>query len=512
MSYIPNAIAPQSGIKTFEENVEYLTSPTSGGGGMLGDTADMGAGSSTSSQQTLNAPTDGAATRLPDQWTQPSNELSASLLSPVERGLTLTSEELQRLGSSFQEQAGPQRTWDAAGGQEAVSGLLRPETTQKYVQPTKELLQSSYKGPSGLPEADVAALKTQQQTLADTTKALQTPSGAMGMLEVQTPGITRGEAKYDVQALWGSPEYHSAVGRLQRQVGALGQKIEGEATGAADYAKQRIAGEQRIAENARSSLGSGRNVINQQIEDEIAKIAGDQTGAIWQQYQKTKDISDLPKEIQEQYQGSPAVQKRQAALQYWNETMGKYPGVQPGGQPIFTNFSSQNQVPSDMELTTPWPWADRQAEIYNLFGPGGEFRDVAPGVDKTTKDISGKLIPQTDINPYLSFEQGTQTVTPGNVASQEQTMVYNTIQELLGEAARIEQSDPYKASQIRFDVDKFIKDEMSKVWATPFDAMPYETAGPFADKPGERLRWSQRVPGTGGADPTKWMWSPWTPK
>ena len=407
MSYIPNAIAPQSGIKTFEENVEYLTSPTSGGGGMLGDTADMGAGSSTSSQQTLNAPTDGAATRLPDQWTQPSNELSASLLSPVERGLTLTSEELQRLGSSFQEQAGPQRTWDAAGGQEAVSGLLRPETTQKYVQPTKELLQSSYKGPSGLPEADVAALKTQQQTLADTTKALQTPSGAMGMLEVQTPGITRGEAKYDVQALWGSPEYHSAVGRLQRQVGALGQKIEGEATGAADYAKQRIVGEQRIAENARSSLGSGRNVINQQLEDEIAKIAGvDKASQSLEQFKQTRDISALPTEIQGQITETPKWQDYQKRESDWEKWFSP-------GSPYYQ-----------------WQFAYPSKESY---------------------------VKTPEIDPFLKLEPGSDP-TRQNMATDEQRQVYNTIQELLGEAERLEKAgDPYKASQIRFDVENFMK-------------------------------------------------------
>lgn len=506
--------------KSFEDYKSFLQ-----GNPSSISTGDIGQGAQNPAQGTAGAPSpeqagpiqaQGDSTPQPTKWFDTSApETTLGLLNPVTKGLTMTSQELESLGKNFSQDAGTLRNWQTALGPQTVEGLLNPQTTASSKEPAKQLLSASYSGPMQLDQSKLEAIKGTTEAIKAQADALKTGGGVQTALSAGVPGITPGEARFEAQSTFTSPDYQASLQALYPKIAGLQESIGKEAQSAEEFAKQRQSSEHRIAKQAQDALKEGRTGITSDIEKTLDESLASEAEAQrrWTNWVNGGKVGALGPDIQRQYMQSPAMQKREEAATAYSQIMGQYPGLpERGALPIGNwNPGAFTIIPEEGSYADePWPWAERQAELERQFGTLGQYRDVAPGWNPLTQTASAPLIPESDIHPYVSMEQGT-TPTYESVTTADQALVYNTIQELLGEAARLEQSgDPYKASQIRFDVDEFMRTEGLKVWASQGTPAPYNpTPGPFDDS-GRPERWVQRRPGN--YDPSSWMWSPWSPK
>jgi hypothetical protein len=208
------------------------------------------------------------------------------------------------------------------------------------------------------------------------------------------------------------------------------------------------------------------------------------------------DVSKLPEGLRSQFTNTQTQRDRAAAEAAWQRVMSKYPEIAhldplnlkisgrgherytaPGGA-----INTEYYRPEGGDFSLWGPLRQRQTELESLFSPGtlagfrgyqpwgdvGKYADVAPMYDYANpvgSEAPAQPWETPDIRNYLELDYGLDP-TRGNVSTEQQKEVFSRINTLLGEAERLESSEPWRAAQILGDVDAFLAEEERRVQAS----------------------------------------------
>lgn len=294
------------------------------------------------------------------------------------------------------------------------------------------------------------------------------------------PGTTSGEQAFEAQGLLKDPGY------LQRQQTATAgataaQKEQADLMKAAEaYAKQRTQEESGIASQSRDYLVGQRGAIESDLQKALTQAQA-KDAATQKSFEDIMAGGALPQDLAHNFDTTTEAGKA-AAQAKWDEILGKYPTVKD--LPLLQLGSHKGQLDYSLPqeyytqhpdiLTRPDRDAlqqavyARQKELEQFFspqdtwfGPGqGEFSQYKPlyfAGDQNAMDTEVPSWQGEDPRNYLSLQQG--NATRETVATPEQRDKFNTINELMNEAERLAQTDPFRGAMIVSDVEQFLADE-----------------------------------------------------
>lgn len=265
----------------------------------------------------------------------------------------------------------------------------------------------------------------------------------------------------------------------------------------------------------RSVLGTYENPYEAKQQEAIAKL-----NEIWQKYPEIADIAN-PGRVLNVGEGGTKYETTAAPYRRGTGESPSYTAVAPEYSPLgWTDEAKQVYYASPRPRETPgelnapyyiWrnpttgemhsiPSTDwkqliaRQSELEKYFAPydvaGGEidygnaeYADVLPM-------YYGETYEPTDIvtgGDWLTFQPGSQLYTtdpetgaialseatelaPEYVATEGERYSLNTISELLGEAQRIGEAEPFQAAQIVLNLDSYLANEKNKIDAAGTEA------------------------------------------
>lgn len=405
--------------------------------------------------------------------------LSDRILSPLETGTGTARQTSQGLSSSFQEAAGPSRTYGSSGAQEALQAAIGHGANDTQKTAAKGFLGASYGGPQGIEAQKAADLQSVLDRLSQYGGSAGEGSKLRSLVAQAIPGTTGGEQAMEAQTLLSDPGYQK---RRQEAQGAAQKASSDEAAmvkAAEAYARQRQQEEAGIASGSRDFLVGQRGQIEGSLADALAKAQAEESG-LSKSYQDIMAGGALPQDIAHQFETTTEAGKV-SAQKKWDEIMAKYPTV--ANLPLLQMQSRKG----DQEYGLPQEYYDahpeilqdpnrealqqslydRQKELETEFSPQntwygpqeGEFSKYKPlyFTDTNPMDTEVPTWQGEDPRNYLSFQQS--NATRETVATPEQQQKFNTINELLGEVDRLAESDPFQGASILADVEQFIKDE-----------------------------------------------------
>jgi hypothetical protein len=413
------------------------------------------------------------------------------LFSPVHQQAQAQQSNIAQLRQAFDQQAGPSRTYEGIGGQNTLNSAIQGTGN---LDQARGLVGASYSGPTGL---DANSFGTDQEAinrLFGQSQAYGTAPGLMGYIQQAAPELTPGQARQEAGSLRSSQDFTSQLPGLQQETQGLQDYANQQNTQATDFAKQRAGEETNIANQSRDFLTGQRESINQDL---LAKIAAGKqrqadVNAAWNDVQNngnfpsaniSPDIGGLS--------NTETQMKAGQAQQKWDEIMGKYPDLKdfPTLQLAVTGHGFQNyQVPPEFKkqfiaangsaafekMASAAEKRQRELDAYfsekgqtgSSAKAGGEFAAYKPlyfGGDQNLNDTQVPTWQDPNKAAYLSIDMGMDP-NRNNVSTEDQQKVYNNIENLLGEADRLEQGgSPYKAASILVNVQQFLTDEKASI-------------------------------------------------
>lgn len=496
----------------------------------LAQTADAGQGGSQTTSSTTGSSSAGTSGGASVGSQSPYNvgntgSLQERLLAPSESQLGASRENLAKTTSDFQTAAGPSRSWETSGGQQAINQAATPFVgaagssgdlqKQQDVANAKAYVQANYGGPGYLDPSNIASLNQNLFQVGTAAKAAQTGQGLSTMIGQAVGGLTTGEKRAQAQRMVGDTGFQTRAQGL----GAGVQDVVTQGTTAWDdavkYAQQRQAEEAAIAKQAREYAMGLRKT---QVEDPLAAAIDKETAqrqAVQNQYDALLASNTAPTGVEgmDEILGSTGNVTRAEAKAAYDAIMNdpRYAAIK--GQPLLTPQLSRKYELSmgqtaeaktagiDKDNKKAWEknkklLRQRQDELEKLFSPvKGEMRGMGanvqgPKMDKEGKPLKGKTAVEgkystvmplygasapgeiatwapSNLGDYVTLDQGTAP-TRESVATPEQRAAYNQISDMLDEAVRISQTDPNRAASMVADAQRYLGDEAAslKTWDT----------------------------------------------
>lgn len=492
-----------------QEFTNYLSGATDGSEFALGGLSGLSGGLTTSGSTAAPAPEAGST---PASQTSQANQslsygaslgfgdsgaLSERILQPLGQGLEQQNRDLSSAVASFNEAAGPDRSWDSVGGSQALSSYLTSGQGQDQV---SSLFNAQYSGPQSLgfqPTNDLQAL----------TSALGPDVGSLGLTSLATPELTPGEARAEARDLWESPDYQQQYPTLQAEVQQFYDQMAAAQKAARERAAERAAQESGIATQAKQEAASllgqkesgiydlvgQRNAQNERVLRDFQALQAAQSpfdvSGTLDQYGLGGFQSDIGV-----MQGAAQTTKNSLAQEY--QDLADYDLAQIGvnsegierryvdigGTPVDIDYAALGQVGSkphpipagmsgDEFTALAQQLVERQDAYEKNFAPATTMdtdnwdRQVRLDEPKMLsaydplyfKD-SVSQTPFPDFREYLDVDEGTRA-TFGNTATDQDLGYVNRARALLGQMPQIASENPFEAAKIMGEVDKFLQDE-----------------------------------------------------
>lgn len=294
MAYLPDFSENLAYMKGEETPSSIQISSGAGGGVATGD----GSPAPVPSQASQNAMPSKPATY---QQTQTGSRVLGAYQSGIAGGHQDVAQALQ----TFQEQAGPTRTFESIGGAGTLQQAIEtPTTGQDYAERmtgASNILGSAYTGPlswtAGTAKSaeQVAATKDKAQELQQQAQALQSGYGVSTLIQKQNPYLTPGQLRYEAQQVTMSPEYRAYQTKALEDVGKLWEGLSAGETTSAARAGERIAEEKAIGEAATGYLQGQRQETVDAWESVIAQKQAEQKALdeAWAKFQQSGNLEDL---------------------------------------------------------------------------------------------------------------------------------------------------------------------------------------------------------------------------
>lgn len=414
------------------------------------------------------------------------------VLAPIKQGLETQTGDIQKAWQTFQEQVGPSRTFETIGGKETLQKAIQAPTTQQdyaaLTEQAKNLLASSYAGPTALDTQKVADITSSGKELEAKAQTLQTGAGLETLIGQQNPTLTAGAKRYEAQQVALSPEYKAYKQQALTDVGEMWKQLSTTETQATKKAEERATEEKAIGEAGKEYLtGERGSLVDQWNKDVAAKEA--QEAATQKAYndlmtaEKVPDVSVLQNITPEMREGTwtaeqfntPARQNLATAQQTYADIMAQYPEL---AQQALLNLASTKrgkeiyQRPENVTDEVYNQLIARQQALETAgFSPGtqrtadyGQYATAMPLYYAEGGPQNAQWQP-SDYRYYLQLLPG-GSPTRENMSTDQQKLVYNNIQDLLGEVDRIsEEGEPFKAAKIAANVEQFLADEEAELEA-----------------------------------------------
>lgn len=441
------------------------------------------------------------------------------LLSPFAQQMGATGAKLQGATSAFQAAAGPSRTFEGIGGQQALDAALAPDKTANQdntatMGAARQLTHAQYQGPEGLDQATIAELAAAAEELRGSSAGLNRLTGVEGLLQTRNPslGATQDELAFDAGRLMAREDWQKSVAGLQGDIGTLSAKIYGAPVQAEQFATQRGQEEEAIQRLAREYLTGRQGEVSGGIDQRITQEQADEQ-ALNAAYSKFRETGDLA-----------AIVGQGADLSGFNTPGRALQGeASAAGAKIAEQFKAIQDVPllsaqidSHGNLVLGWDKATYDA-LRKEYGPRfGEMRKQAelrnmaledagfsPGLQQTLRPgenplgskksqmlnrpelhgqgeletgkfsaldplyLGGNLGSYQPPDPrnYISRKEG-DLATRENISTAEERATYNRAAELMDQANRIMQAEtPHEKTKLTTDAIKFLDDEIKNLEA-----------------------------------------------
>lgn len=418
-------------------------------------------------------------TQTPPMALGEGSDLTERLTGPIFSQVEETGAGLRDVEADFRRLAGPERTYDAIGAEETLRGAVY-DPSEANARQARELLQAQYTGPQRL---DTAPLES------DLEEARARASGLSGRslissVQQSEPGLTSGEARFDARALTQDPRFtgqrqaaRSAVDELYEQLAEADRQAE-------EYAAERLAQERDIAIRARGYLTGERRGISEDLEEQVA-AAEAQNRAVeqaYEQFRESPSLAALQNMSPEFLDFDPAALHTEAqkaareAAEEWSRALQspEYADIRdvPLGH-LRISSHGHEQFSLDPTGRTNVGEYDRQTyekarrrfeALEQQFGPGSYA--------KRRRQVEGEHAPflpmyhGQGVEPFQALPRADYvSLVPGlspareNVATEDQRAAFNRINDLLGEAERLAEAEPFRAAAIAADVDRYLADE-----------------------------------------------------
>lgn len=481
---------------------------TQGGRAISGGAAQQNAVQAvTSTTQTPSAETPssnqapaGAAAGAPPLYGA-TGDVKTRLFQPLQQFGEQVSGGIRQLGQEFRQQAGPTgQTYEGRGGPGAISSYVTggPRSTTAEAearQAARGFVGAAYTGPKELETGRVGTLGSQAEELGTRAEALRSGFGLQTVFGQGAPGLTRGEARYEARDVLSDPNYIRQVAERAQEASQVFGELTGEQTRARNLAAARTNEEAEIQRRAREDVLGRRGIIEQDLQTKVeaenkSNAARD---ASFAKFQETGNPEDL---IGTEGLGfDPAAfhtagaQQAEEAKRRYESILAKFPELakfdplklgltkrgkptvqlqESGGKGAFAGGLGRSFQRGDITAPEVGGLKARQEELETLFAPRttkggneveGKFADVAPLYFGEGKNFEENLYKPQDTRPFISFDPGVRPSIQ-NLSSEEQRTQFNRLNDIIDEAARIEDAgEPYRAALIAGDVERYISEE-----------------------------------------------------
>ena len=489
-----------SGNAPNPDQVKELTSAPGGGtaGGALGGDGSpepVTSGTETSAPGTVS---DLGPTVSPGQ----TGDVINRLFSGFETSTPEVKSGILGATTAFGEGAGPSRTYEGIGA-EGILGQALPWTQQaggewapqavttEQIEAGKGLVGAQYSGPTGLDVNTTAGLNETINRLYNTGQAYSTGAGLYGLVQQAVPGLTAGEARAEAQRLYRDEGFQERVPGYQDEAGYLQESLKAEKERAADFAEQRAKEEADISQRSGEYLTGRRGTIEDELNQAILKARQEQqaTIAAYDKAIQSGQLGDL-RAIPEGARGfdpesfnteaSGAYEEGTAAAQQLGQQFQDIKHIPFPTLGMNTHGREELMFPEDISPEDRARALERQdAFVQAGFSPRAE-NYLKPDVSLVNPEEGrfGQMFPlydfggdvgtyqPEDFRDYLTPENFESVINRNTMSTERQEQTFNRINELLGEADRLEEDGKtFEAAFVAADVDKFLQDQEANLTA-----------------------------------------------
>lgn len=434
------------------------------------------------------------------QVPQIDNSPYKDLFKPIAQSLQKNQDQLNQSAQQFTQGAGQFRDYGSIGGQQTLQNAINTPSTdiaghQQAIASAKSLLGSAYAGPQNLQASDLASIGAATSDLNAQAPLLTKSLGAQNLIQQAHQGLSPAALARESKMTLANPEYQQAArGFSNATQGLYGNFLRAQ-NQAQDIAVQRTAQEKDIADQSKNFLSGQQNTEMQTIQNQVAQAQQqeDATNAAYNQFMQGGDVSALG--------GLTAAQRASYTpegsfdAQTWTPEQLNTPERQMSTeadkayQGIVGNdkYAMIKDVPG-MTLSTnkqgrevmsfPQEWWDAHAKDYTK-AQQAQIKDLAkqrqdelvkagfsegtranPTVGKYSQYdplYFGNKLELPDLRGYASLQTGALP-TIENMSTADQKKHVNNINEMLDQAERIGEADPWQGSQIAINAIKANED------------------------------------------------------
>lgn len=440
----------------------------------------------------------------------PQNPLYGKLFGGIGTQAQGTQKKLGETTQAFTTAAGPSRTYESVDAPQSLERSLAwahapggdagNQLADRDI--AMGLLGAKYEGPQGLEQGAVDTLSTDIGQLGTRVGSLRTGSGASDLLGGLVPGLTMGQTRMESQRMLADPEYRAQVAAHKQAVRGLGGDLTRAQAEAQAIAAQRTGEEEGISRMSREYLTGDRAGIDQALEEVVAReraIEAEKQAA-YDKFRASGSMDDLSAldqlsdldfsgfntELQGRNQEALAKKAsimgdpRFAAIAdvplmtlglnsharetlmfdptWWAENEARFPARKPKNAPgVITRdelkaLARERQLLLEQEGFSPGSWArgDRKATS-QVTGERSTFDPL----------YFGQNLPEFAAMDPSAFITKNESSDPSKdaLATVDQRQRFNAINDLLGEASRLQEVDPYRASEFTSELDRYIAEE-----------------------------------------------------
>lgn len=409
----------------------------------------------------------------------------ANTLGSTRSTLDRAQTSLGDLFSTFQQQAGPDRTFAGIGGQQTIDAGLQLGASQDAVQQGTNLVNAAYGGPTSLADVNqerAAELAADFDRIRSEAPTITTQQGIQDQLRQTTAGLTPGEIAFEARQKQQDEDYMSQASDLQERMRKAYGDYMARQNEAQQRAQQRAQQEQQIAQEAQNYINQQRRDTSQAIDQRVQQLeaVNEANRNLYDQFTDTGTLEDMrmlkdfatfdpdqfynnqaiADEAQQQYQqfmaDNPVVS--QAMEQYgpeglWITKRGRIGTTRPGAE-------NQYDPTQGMDPGTYWnQYVPAMAKLQEMFDPGVFKEGKYSAFNPLYLAGEGMTWQPEDLSKYTVWDPGVSP-TRENVSTDEQRALINQANEMLGLAERLEKAgDPFKAATVGADVERFLEDE-----------------------------------------------------
>jgi hypothetical protein len=417
------------------------------------------------------------------------SEFYSKLFSPITSRLEEGYGDLGGARERFYGEVSPQRTYESTGGEGLIEAALGDTANRQAYEDVEKLLGARYTGPAGLDPEALRAAEEDVAYLTPQAPSLDSAAGFQALLEQRLPHLTAGERRFEAGRALEDPAYREAAQELRRDIGQFRGDVGTEAGAARELAQTRAEEEAAIARQARESLTGRKEDITEDLEGRIREATERDrlVEETIQRFNETGNLEDLerleglgfdPREFdteatrleREAKVAKAAVMDdpRFAAIrdvplmelgvtsrgrethrfpdEWFEANKGR---LSKNSMKRIKALAKERQKALDDAGFRAASWKRDVGDV-----AGGRFAGLEPIYHTEGED------PFTiaDTRPYVNLETGTGA-TRHNIATEGEREKFNTIGSLLGDAERLEETDPHQAARIVADVLGYAEDQ-----------------------------------------------------